>query len=179
MMWLMVVVVCMAFAMVHATNLPAAQIYELYPNTGSFAGGTYLNIKGVGWSRGGVGGTTQAFINVNGVLKPCTQNQGVILDSTDKNFVCWTPSLLDVGIRPRYDWRSYTVVVIMTAMDGTTRTATCAGSCQFTYYAGITPTVGYASLGGYAGSVLQAYGRLHDPIAVSYTHLTLPTKRIV
>ena len=167
-MWLFVVIVCMSKVVVHATTLPPAQIYELYPNTGSFAGGTYLNIKGVGWSRGGIGGTTQAFFNINGVLKPCVQNQAVILDSTDKNFVCWTPPMLDVGVRPRNDGQSYTVIVIMTALDGTTTTATCVGSCQFTYQSGNTPTVGYASLGGYAGSVLKAYGKLHDPNGVHY-----------
>ena len=167
MMWLIVIFVCIA-TVVHSTTLPSAQIYELYPNTGSFAGGTYLNIKGVGWSRGGVGGTTQAFMNINGVLKPCVQNQGVILDSTDKNFVCWTPPVLDIGVRPRNDGLSYTVVVIMTALDGTTRTATCAGSCQFTYRSDTTLTIGYASLGGYAGSVLKAYGKLHDTNGLHY-----------
>ena len=167
MMWLFVKFVCMAIA-VHATNLPAAQIYTLFPESGSFAGGTYLNIKGVGWSRNGVGGTTKAYINIDGVLKLCVQNQGVVLDSTDTNHVCWTPPLLDVGVRPRFNYLRYTVVVILTALDGTTTTATCAGSCTFTYYTGYTPTVGYASLGGYAGSVLKAYGRLHDPNGVHY-----------
>ena len=167
--FIVVFFVCMATVVViHATTLPAAQIFEIYPKYGSFAGGTYLNIKGVGWSRGGVGGTTQAFLNINGVLKPCVQNQAVILDSTDKNFVCWTPPLLDVGVRPRFNGGWYTVVVILTALDGTTRTATCSGSCQFGYRSSATPIVGYASLGGYAGSVLKAYGRFHDPNGVHY-----------
>ena len=133
-MWLIILAyVCIATVVTHATTLTAAQIFEIYPKYGSFAGGTYLNIKGVGWSRGGVAGTTQAFININGVLKPCVQNQAVILDSTDKNFVCWTPPLLDDGILPRFNGGWHTVVVILTALDGTTRTATCAGSCQFSY----------------------------------------------
>ena len=76
--------------------------------------------------------------------------------------------MLDIGVRPRFDRLSYTVVVILTAVDGTTRKATCAGSCQFTYFGRSTPTVGYASLGGYAGSVLKAYGRFHDPNGVHY-----------
>ena len=172
MVWLLIVIISICLAIVvHATNLPAAKIYALSPQHGSFAGGTYLNIKGVGWSRNGLGGTTQAFININGVLKPCVQNQAVLLDSTDTNFVCWTPPLLDIGVRPRFDGGWFTVVMILTALDGTTTTATCAGSsqsCKFGYTSGATPTVGYASLGGYAGSVLKAYGRLRDPNGVHY-----------
>ena len=72
---------------------PPAKIQDIWPRLGSLAGGTYLVIRGVGWTRGGLPGTTRAFIN----NKECIQNQGVILDSTDTNFVCWTPPLLAPG----------------------------------------------------------------------------------
>ncbi len=72
---------------------PSAKIQDIWPRIGSLAGGTYLVIRGVGWTRGGLPGTTRAFIN----NKECIQNQGVILDSTDTNFVCWTPPLLAPG----------------------------------------------------------------------------------
>ena len=74
-------------APVFAVAPPPAKIHDLWPRVGSLAGGTYLVIRGVGWTRGGLPGTTRAFIND----KECIQNQGVILDSTDTNFVCWTP----------------------------------------------------------------------------------------
>jgi hypothetical protein len=82
---------------------PPAKIQDIWPRLGSLAGGTYLVIRGVGWTRGGLPGTTRAFIN----NKECIQNQGVILDSTDTNFVCWTPPLLAPGQEhpdPVIDW---------------------------------------------------------------------------
>ena len=75
------------FVPVVAVAPPPAKITGIWPSFGSLAGGTYLVIRGVGWTRGGLPGTTRAFIN----NKECIQNQGVILDSTDTNFVCWTP----------------------------------------------------------------------------------------
>ena len=42
--------------------------------------------------------TAQATsVTING--KPCVQNQGVVLDSTDTNFVCWTPPLFPLADR--------------------------------------------------------------------------------
>ncbi len=81
---------------------PPAKIHDIWPRLGSLAGGTYLVIRGVGWTRGGLPGTTRAFIN----NKECIQNQGVILDSTDTNFVCWTPPLFAPGQEhpDPYDW---------------------------------------------------------------------------
>ncbi len=82
---------------------PPARIQDIWPRQGSLAGGTYLVIRGVGWTRGGLPGTTRAFIN----NKECIQNQGVILDSTDTNFVCWTPPLFAPGQEfpdPVHNW---------------------------------------------------------------------------
>ncbi len=82
---------------------PPAKITGIWPSLGSLAGGTYLVIRGVGWTRGGLPGTTRAFIN----NKECIQNQGVILDSTDTNFVCWTPPHFAPGQEhpdPVKDW---------------------------------------------------------------------------
>ena len=89
-------------APVFAVAPPPAKIQDIWPRLGSLAGGTYLVIRGVGWTRGGLPGTTRAFIN----NKECIQNQGVILDSTDTNFVCWTPPLFAPGQEhpDPYDW---------------------------------------------------------------------------
>ena len=90
-------------APVFAVAPPPANIQDIWPRLGSLAGGTYLVIRGVGWTRGGLPGTTRAFIN----NKECIQNQGVILDSTDTNFVCWTPPLFAPGQEhpdPVKDW---------------------------------------------------------------------------
>jgi hypothetical protein len=83
----------MSLVPVVAVAPPPAKIQDIWPRLGSLAGGTYLVIRGVGWTRGGLPGTTRAFIN----NKECIQNQGVILDSTDTNFVCWTPPLFEPG----------------------------------------------------------------------------------
>ena len=151
-----------------ATALPQASVFSLQPNTGSMAGGTYLVIKGVGWSRGGVAGTTAAYMVVNGVQRQCVQNQGIILDSTDTNFVCWTPPLTDIGERPRMWWVPVTVQVVLTALDGTKSNAACAGSCTFYYDVAKTLTVGFASQGGYAGGVVKAFGTFRDANAAHY-----------
>ena len=88
---------------VFAVAPPPAKSQGVWPSFGSLAGGTYLVIRGVGWTRGGLPGTTRAFIN----NKECIQNQGVILDSTDTNFVCWTPPHFAPGQEfpnPEKDW---------------------------------------------------------------------------
>ena len=147
-----------------AAALSAPLLYSLYPNRGSFAGGTYLVIKGVGWSRNGTAGTTSATFTVNGMTRPCRQNQGVILDSTDTNFVCWTPSLMDTvpGGRVRYLNYNARVDVYVTDLAGNSVKAdwSAGDSGNFLYNFEFTPVVLYASLGGYAGSVLKAYGTL-------------------
>ncbi len=92
-----------SYVPVFAVAPPPAKIQDIWPRLGSLAGGTYLVIRGVGWTRGGMPGSTRAFIN----NKECIQNQGVILDSTDTNFVCWTPPLFAPGQEhpdPVKDW---------------------------------------------------------------------------
>jgi len=143
-----------------AVKMPGAIIKGLKPWSGSMAGGTYLVIRGVGFARGGVKGTTKAYMLMEkGVRKECVQNQGVILDSTDINFVCWTPPWPANGVRPRYWFTdSVKVQVVLTADDGTESIAYCDGDCTFHYGWWGTPSVGYASQGGVAGSVVKAFG---------------------
>ena len=156
--------ICLMVDVSQATALSAPLLYGLYPNRGSFAGGTYLVIKGVGWSRNGTAGTTSASVTVNGVTRPCRQNQGVILDSTDTNFVCWTPSLFDTvpGGRVRYQQYNARVDVFVRDLAGNLVQAAWANgdSGNFYYRHDTTPVILYASLGGYAGSVLKAFGTL-------------------
>ena len=156
--------ICLLVDVSRAATLSAPLLYGLYPNRGSFAGGTYLVIKGVGWSRNGTAGTTSATFTVNGLTRPCRQNQGVILDSTDTNFVCWTPSLVDTvpGGRVRYPNYNARVDVYVTDLVGNSVKAAWSNgdSGNFLYNFEFTPVILYASLGGYAGSVLKAYGTL-------------------
>jgi len=63
----------------------SASVFQIYPPRGSMAGGTYLSIKGVGFSRGGAPGWTFVFIDG----QECIQNQGVKLDTTDTNYQCF------------------------------------------------------------------------------------------
>ena len=97
-------------------------------------------------------------------------SQGIILDSTDTNFVCWTPPLTDIGVRPRLWWVVATVQVVLTSLDGTySSIAACApGACSFYYDSARTLSVGYASQGGYAGGVIKAFGTLWDADATHY-----------
>ena len=173
--WLRLLIAVTMHHVLWAATLPTPQLFTLYPNKGSFAGGTYLVIKGVGWSRNGTAGTTEAYFTVNGVTSPCKQNQGVILDSTDTNFVCWAPSLLDVlpgGGRVRYFSYRATVNVYAKDLDGNSvKAAWSSGSSGYFYYnMDSTPTVVYASLGGYAGSVLSAFGALKANDGTKYVY---------
>ena len=159
-LWLISLMVAVS----QATVLSAPLLYSLYPNKGSFAGGTYLVIKGVGWSRNGTAGTTSASVTINGVTRPCRQNQGVILDSTDTNFVCWTPPIFDTvpGGRIRLPEYIARVDVFVKDLAGNLVQAAWSedSSGRFLYKHDATPVILFASLGGYAGSVLKAYGTL-------------------
>ncbi len=177
-----------------AATLGTPYLFSLYPNWGSFAGGTYLVIKGVGWSRNGTAGITTVIFTMNGVTRPCKQNQGVILDSTDTNFVCWTPSLLDTlpgGGRVRYTQYRASVDVYVKDLVGNSVKAVWSPwySGYFYYRDDSTPTVFYASLGGYAGSVLNAYGPLKaadgnkyvnqsQPVVVSHSQLSISVLQV-
>jgi hypothetical protein len=203
---------------VFAVAPPPAKIHDIWPRLGSLAGGTYLVIRGVGWTRGGLPGTTRAFID----NKECIQNQGVILDSTDTNFVCWTPPLFAPGQEfpdpvknwwagnSRFDVRveittgmaiicdttTHFMNLLFTALvtfnpwyfpvsiahvhptvctfssffagDGQVYSASCDGYCLFWYRDVRTPIVGYASLGGHAGSLVKFYGSLREKDVSKY-----------
>jgi hypothetical protein len=57
---------CALAALTHAQTMSA-----LWPRYGSIAGGTYLIIKGVGWTLGGQPGVVTAYIGG----KACVRNQ--------------------------------------------------------------------------------------------------------
>jgi hypothetical protein len=146
---------------------PAFFISEVWPNRGSIMGGTYVIIKGAGWTRGGAAGTTQALING----KPCVQSQGILQDSSDTNFACWSPAIYeggDKGMRldERNMERDVDVTVVITLEDGSVFRRTCA-NC-FSYKIWVTPVVSFASLGGYEGSILKFSGGIRHPDSSDY-----------
>lgn len=151
----------------------SAVISAVSPPTGGLAGGTYLTLKGVGWARAGMPGATRAYING----RECIQNQGVILDSTDTNFICWTPPFYGPGevIDDSYNDREVLLKVVLTMTDGTSVEAAHAcytqrgdGSCRFTYKRDLTPVVFQASTGVLPGGILRVYGNLRHPDSFKY-----------
>jgi hypothetical protein len=177
-MIILLLLVCLMVDVLLAATLPTPRLFSLYPSRGSFAGGTYLVIKGVGWSRNGTAGTTSVTFTVNGLARPCKQNQGVILDSTDTNFVCWTPPLLDTlpgGGRVRYNQYRASVDVYVSDLVGNSVKAVWSSDSAgyFNYFLDSTPVIFYASLGGYAGSVLNAYGPLKAADGTKYVDRNL------
>jgi len=105
-------------ACVSAGAGPDVFMQALWPASGSIAGGTYLIIKGVGWTLNGQPGVVTAYIDG----RPCVRNQGIKLDSSDINFSCWTPPLLTRGMTLADDNLERTVLVTanVTLVDGTT-----------------------------------------------------------
>jgi hypothetical protein len=87
----------------------------------------------------------------------------VLLDSTDTNFVCWSPPLRERGepVNEHASTMNVGVSMMVTSATGEIARAVCVTPpCQFRYDVEMTPIITYASLGGYPGSVLHTYGNL-------------------
>lgn len=139
----------------------ASVIFSLWPDQGSFAGGTYLTIKGAGFNRAGMPGTTT--VTIGG--EPCIQTQGIVLDSTDSGYVCWTPprpdrystnSLLYPEDTAYNQVSSQTLDVVVTLTDlQSGLSVSTKSNGGFTYKREVTPIITFASLSGYPGSIVK------------------------
>jgi len=120
---------------------------EVFPQRGSLEGGTRLTIRGTGFSRGGVQGSTTVFVGPN----VCDT---IEYYTTDTQIVCVTrahPSSQTVDIR-----------VSLVAIEKSDFAACPSYVCRFTYSGSYTPSLSWMYLGTTAGAEVSFGGNFRS-----------------